>query len=248
MRNTDAASHGMSVSLFQRLCKAHPDSVAMLCMQYRMNAEIMALSNALVYEGRLSCGSKDVACARLIFPSCDQKKDCATDNEVGMAAMLEAIIDPSRPCVFVDTDPVHAEESRTDTLVENEAEAAWVARIIDALRQAGVQGTDVGVLTPYRQQSKRLRDACASTEVLTIDQAQGRDWPVVLVSLVRSNTAHVAGELLRDRRRVNVMVTRAKTKLILVGSQSTMAADHASHSPMRELVRLLDEKLSLIHI
>lgn len=248
VRNTDAASHGMSVSLFQRLCKAHPDSVAMLCMQYRMNAEIMALSNALVYEGRLSCGSKDVACARLIFPSCDQKKDCATDNEVGMAAMLEAIIDPSRPCVFVDTDPVHAEESRTDTLVENEAEAAWVARIIDALRQAGVQGTDVGVLTPYRQQSKRLRDACASTEVLTIDQAQGRDWPVVLVSLVRSNTAHVAGELLRDRRRVNVMVTRAKTKLILVGSQSTMAADHASHSPMRELVRLLDEKQVIVSL
>ena len=76
-----------------------------------------------------------------------------------------------------------------------------------------------------------LRAVCAC-EVLTLDQAQGRDWSVVLVSLVRSNEAGVVGELLRDRRRINVMLSRAKTKLVLVGSLRTMSSA-ASSAPMR---------------
>ena len=93
------------------------------------------------------------------------------------------------------------------------------------------------ILTPYRQQAKLLRDRCAC-EVLTVDQAQGRDWPVVLVSLVRSNKTRTVGELLRDQRRVNVMITRAKTKLVLVGSYSTMIHGPCTE-PMPALLPLL---------
>ena len=225
VRDTDAAQHGMSVSLFQRLCKAHPSSVAMLCTQYRMNADIMALSNALVYDGRLVCGNESVARAKLAM-----RRDACP-------SWLRDALDPARPAVFVDTDAIQAVESRADTLVENRVEAEWIVRMSDVLIQANVAVADIGILTPYRQQAKLLRDRCAC-EVLTVDQAQGRDWPVVLVSLVRSNKTHTVGELLRDRRRVNVMITRAKTKLVLVGSYSTMVHGPCTE-PMPALLPLL---------
>lgn len=225
VRDTDAAQHGMSVSLFQRLCKAHPSSVAMLCTQYRMNADIMALSNALVYDGRLVCGNESVARAKLAM-----RRDACP-------SWLRDALDPARPAVFVDTDAIQAVESRADTLVENRGEAEWIVRMSDVLIQANVAVADIGILTPYRQQAKLLRDRC-TCEVLTVDQAQGRDWPVVLVSLVRSNKTHTVGELLRDQRRVNVMITRAKTKLVLVGSYSTMIHGPCTE-PMPALLPLL---------
>ena len=225
VRDTDAAQHGMSVSLFQRLCKAHPSSVALLCTQYRMNADIMALSNALVYDGRLVCGNESVARAKLAM------------RQDACPSWLRDALDPARPAVFVDTDAIQAVESRADMLVENRVEAEWIVRMSDVLIQANVAVADIGILTPYRQQAKLLRDRCAC-EVLTVDQAQGRDWPVVLVSLVRSNKTHTVGELLRDQRRVNVMITRAKTKLVLVGSYSTMIHGPCTE-PMPALLPLL---------
>lgn len=59
-------------------------------------------------------------------------------------------------------------------------------------------------------------------EVLTVDKCQGRDKDVVLLSLVRSNEEQNAGNLLKDWRRLNVAITRAKKKLILLGSQKTL--------------------------
>ena len=59
-------------------------------------------------------------------------------------------------------------------------------------------------------------------EALTIDRCQGRDKDVVLISLVRSNEEQMAGKLLADERRVNVMLTRAKLKLVICGAQRTL--------------------------
>lgn len=61
VRSHRARKEGFDVSLFRRLCEAHPAAVADLALQYRMNADIMALSNELVYDGRLRCGSEEVA-------------------------------------------------------------------------------------------------------------------------------------------------------------------------------------------
>ena len=59
-------------------------------------------------------------------------------------------------------------------------------------------------------------------EALTIDRCQGRDKDVVLISLVRNNEDQMAGKLLADERRVNVMLTRAKLKLVICGAQRTL--------------------------
>ena len=115
---------------------------------------------------------------------------------------------------------------------------ALVGTLCAAFGRAGVPAEAIGVLTPYRQQVRHLRAAVpAGVEVLTVDQAQGRDWPLVLVSMVRSNDARQAGSLLRDTRRINVLLTRAKHKLLLVGSARTLAGRDADAA--RPLARVL---------
>lgn len=64
----------------------------------------------------------------------------------------------------------------------------------------------------------------SEVEVLTVDKCQGRDKPVILLSLVRSNSEKVAGSLLADWRRINVALTRAQKKFVIIGSSSTLAS------------------------
>ena len=61
-------------------------------------------------------------------------------------------------------------------------------------------------------------------EVMTVDKCQGRDKPVILLSLVRSNDQQLAGSLLADWRRMNVAFTRAQRKLVIIGSTSTLSS------------------------
>lgn len=220
VRDPEALAHGLATSLFERLSTAHPQAVTALCAQYRMNEAIMSLSNGLVYDGQLQCGNERVAQAQL-----------ALENAPFSEPWLAEALAPEHAVVWVDTDAAGATERRHEGALDNEGEVACVAAMVNALEQHGIHVRDVGVLTPYRQQVAHLRKVCAC-EVMTLDQAQGRDWSVVLVSLVRSNETGVVGELLRDRRRVNVMLSRAKTKLVLVGSLRTMSSASAS-APMR---------------
>ena len=85
--------------------------------------------------------------------------------------------------------------------------------------------------------SRRAQDrAWGDIEVLTIDRFQGRDKLVVLLSLVRSNEARQTGRLLADWRRLNVAITRAQRKLIIIGSAATVVS-----------VPLLQQLLSVMH-
>ena len=102
-------------------------------------------------------------------------------------------------------------------------------------------GGDIGGISPYRSQLRLLRrvlstgaeaaalDEAAAVEVDTVDRFQGRDKRVIVMSLVRSNARGEVGQVLGDVRRLNVAVSRAKHKLILVGSGSTLAAGSPEH-------------------
>lgn len=81
-------------------------------------------------------------------------------------------------------------------------------------------------------------------EVLTIDKCQGRDKPALLLSLVKSNAENLSGRLLADWRRVNVAVTRAQKKLVMVGSRLTL-----TKIPLfEELLDLMIEKDWLLQL
>jgi DNA replication ATP-dependent helicase Dna2 len=235
---TDAAlAKGMAVSLFKRLAEAQPHAVRHLCSQYRMNSQIMALSNALTYSGRLRCGTTAVAEATLDLPTLSSTWPAQDWRARALA--------PSQPVVFLDTDGLDgAAESKVGDALQNPAEAAVVGALVAGLATLGVADHTVGVIAPYRSQLRAI-DAellrrfppgaggadggsggpqfqAERVEVLTVDRYQGRDKDTIIFSLVRSNANCNVGSLLLDWRRVNVAITRAKKKLIFVGSRRTL--------------------------
>ncbi|KAG2439348.1 hypothetical protein HXX76_004707 [Chlamydomonas incerta] len=269
VQSREAAAGGLGVSLFRRLSEAHPQAVVTLSSQYRMCADIMALSNALVYNGRMRCGSNAVATAQLHLPRLPalaapaQAGACPPSWPASLlpaAAWLQAALVPEARVVFLDTDgAVGCGERMLQDGVVNPGEVRLVHGLVAALAAAGLPPGDVGVASPYKAQVAALQGALAGfaspqqqqqqegdeagaassgVEVLTIDRYQGRDKAAILLSLVRSNPGRGAGRLLADWQRLNVALTRARTKLLLVGSAAT-----ASSIPLlAELLRLLMDR------
>jgi DNA replication ATP-dependent helicase Dna2 len=231
--SSEALNQGMDVSLFKRLAEAHPDAVVTLSEQYRMNMEIMEVSNTLIYDQRLICGSEDVAMGRLsLTPSLSYSQ---------YTPWLIRCIEPEVPVVFVNTDNLRTSDGKLELesfmgsassrgTVVNMFEVECISRIYHGLLSCGVDGKNIGVVSPYRSQVEALKTGIKSyasvasdincLEVSTVDKFQGRDMDVMLLSLVRSNSHCSVGTLLRDWRRVNVAITRAKYKLVIVGSMS----------------------------
>ncbi|ESW20803.1 hypothetical protein PHAVU_005G016100 [Phaseolus vulgaris] len=216
VQSTEARENGMGISLFRRLSEAHPQAILALQSQYRMCQEIMDLSNALIYGDRLRCGSVEVANAKLEFSdlSCD-------------LPWLEHVLNPLRPVIFIDTDKLPALEARDHKLVNNPTEAQIIAEIAKELVKNGIGEEHIGIITPYNSQANVIRGAVCMTslEIHTIDKYQGRDKDCVLLSFVRSteNPRSYAASLLGDWHRMNVALTRAKKKLIMVGSRRTLS-------------------------
>lgn len=108
---------------------------------------------------------------------------------------------------------------------ENPREAELVTRLATDLPATGVSPAQIAVVSPYDDQVDRLDDRIdvEGVEVDTVDGFQGREKEIVLVSLVRSNEHGEIG-FLDEPRRLNVAVTRARRKVVVVGDASTVAA------------------------
>ena len=132
------------------------------------------------------------------------------------------------------------ERSRAgSTSTENVREAAFVVRAARGLLDAGLDPDQVAVIAPYADQEKRIRRELEpeSLEVKTVDGFQGREKEAVLVSLTRSNPDNEIG-FLADRRRLNVALTRARRKLIVVGDDATVTVDPV----FRDFVEYVQER------
>eukprot|EP00178_Gracilaria_changii_P003216 TRINITY_DN146_c2_g1_i1.p1 TRINITY_DN146_c2_g1~~TRINITY_DN146_c2_g1_i1.p1 ORF type:complete len:1154 (+),score=167.00 TRINITY_DN146_c2_g1_i1:2238-5699(+) len=230
-------------SLFRRLCARQPQAMVHLSMQYRMAGDIMDLSNELVYGGSLRCGSEAVK---------SQALDVAKRGVRHVAPWLEAVCNSQERVIFLDTANMQTKcakqakatcwsqtsrgrsRRRGDwTGRDNELEAMVVVESVRGLVAGGVSAEHITVLSPFRAQVHLLRDylwgfvdaderASGACEVFTVDQYQGKDNRCVMVSFVRDKR-NAIGPLLQDWRRINVAITRAKQKLILVGSADTLA-------------------------
>ncbi|XP_026869945.2 DNA replication ATP-dependent helicase/nuclease DNA2 [Electrophorus electricus] len=244
VQNPEARALGMDESLFKRL-EHHREAVVQLTVQYRMNSAIMSLSNALMYEGRLECGSERTACAVLDLPC-----RAAVERELELyvcqpqySAWVHTALDPQKPVCFLDTSQVPALETVEKGGVSNHMEAALVHTIVSLLIKAGCSAGDIGVIAPYRQQLKAIStlldvEAFRAVEVNTVDRYQGRDKSVVIVSFVRSHTDGNLGELLKDWRRLNVAITRAKHKLLMIGSAPTLRL----YAPLEKLLAHMQQE------
>uniref|UniRef100_F7FDD9 DNA replication ATP-dependent helicase/nuclease DNA2 n=1 Tax=Ornithorhynchus anatinus TaxID=9258 RepID=F7FDD9_ORNAN len=220
--NSEARDLGMSESLFKRL-EQNKNAVVQLTVQYRMNSKIMSLSNKLVYEGKLECGSEKVAKAIVTLPKFqDVKLNLELYADYSETLWLKGVFEPNNSVCFLNTEKVPAPEQAEKGGVSNIAEAKLIVFLTSVFLKAGCKSSDIGIIAPYRQQLKIITDLlmCSSdvmVEVNTVDKYQGRDKSIILVSFVRNNKDGTLGDLLKDWRRLNVAITRAKHKLILLG-------------------------------
>ncbi|KAI3377816.1 hypothetical protein L3Q82_008954 [Scortum barcoo] len=247
VQNQEARSLGMDESLFKRL-ELHKEAVVQLNVQYRMNRQIMSLSNSLMYEGRLECGSERTATALLTLPFLQSVQSelssyAETDPQHNLA-WIQATLLPSNPVCFLDCSKVPALESVEQGGVSNHTEAVLVHKLLSLLIKAGSKPSDIGVIAPYRQQLKSISallesSAFTGVEVNTVDRYQGRDKSVIILSFVRSTAEEGSiGELLKDWRRLNVAITRAKHKLLMVGSATTLKR----YAPVEKLLTHLQQE------
>uniref|UniRef100_A0A2N9F1V3 DNA replication ATP-dependent helicase/nuclease n=1 Tax=Fagus sylvatica TaxID=28930 RepID=A0A2N9F1V3_FAGSY len=237
VQSTEARENGMGISLFCRLSEAHPQAISALQSQYRMCQGIMELSNALIYGDRLRCGSSEIASAKLSLSSL---KSCSS--------WLREVLNPTKPVVFIDTDMLPAFEAKDQKAVNNPVEAYIIAEVTEQLVNNGIEGENIGIITPYNAQANLIRHAVyiTSVEIHTIDKYQGRDKDCILVSFVRSseNPKNYTSSLLGDWHRINVALTRAKKKLIMVGSCKTL-----SKVPLLKLlIKKVDEQSGILSV
>ena len=130
--------------------------------------------------------------------------------------------------LFLDYDAVPAVEENVGEMVINTKEALLIQQIVNALVHGGVKEDEIGVMSFYRAQLSVLKknlNNLKDLEILTADQYQGRDKECIIISLVRSNERKFAGDLMKEYRRLNVATTRAKTKLIILGSRFTLSTN-----------------------
>jgi len=259
VQNREAQEGGLDISLFKMLSDSHPESVVNLEHQYRMCADIMLLSNTLIYNGRLKCGTPAVATRSLTIPNMSALRhhhhtsstlpsSSSSSNPMRICpytttgpCWLRDLLSPARRTTFINTDGLlpASHEAASGARITNPFEATLCTQLVEAFLSVGVPATDIGVITLYRSQLALLKHSLRhrpQVEMHTADKFQGRDKEVVVLSLVRSNESGNVGELLRDWRRVNVALTRARTKLLVLGSGSTMQGNEL----LGQFVRLVE--------
>src|SRR5437899_6930586 len=187
---------GPAVSLFERVARARPDAIVTLAEQHRMNERIMRYPSDALYGGMLRA------------PPAGARH--SLDD-----APLEVIDTAGRG--FDEATPEGSESKA------NPGEAELVAAEAERLL-ARVSPRDLAVIAPYDAQVQLLRHRLAAYEDLevdTVDGFQGREKEAVIVSLTRSNEAGDLG-FLADIRRMNVALTHARKKLVVVGDGATV--------------------------
>ncbi|XP_037759445.1 DNA replication ATP-dependent helicase/nuclease DNA2 isoform X3 [Chelonia mydas] len=248
VHHTEARDLGMSESLFKRL-EQNKNAVVQLTVQYRMNSKIMSLSNKLVYEGKLECGSEKVSKATVILPNLKNLKlelELFADSS---ETWLKETFEPNNPVCFLNTEKVPAPEQAEKGGVSNMTEAKLVLFLTSFFIKAGCKASDIGIISPYRHQLKIITDlmtnSCISTvEVNTVDKYQGRDKSIIIVSFVRNNNDGNLGTLLMDWRRLNVAITRAKHKLIMLGCVSSLCL----YPPLEKLLCHLNSEAMIFNL
>lgn len=210
----EAAANGLGVSMMERLLQ-HEDNRArfarQLDVQYRMHRQIMEFSSQLFYEGTL-----------IAHPTVEAHLLCDLPG-VEEAALTATPVD------FIDTagaDYDEAVEPDGESRF-NEGEAQVVQRKVAQLGELGLHPAQISVISPYTAQVRLLRERLKAQldqglEIGSIDGFQGRENEAVILSLVRSNSDGEIG-FLADTRRMNVALTRARRKLIVIGDSATIA-------------------------
>nr|MDW8081930.1 IGHMBP2 family helicase [Candidatus Calescibacterium sp.] len=206
----------LSQTLFERLIRTYPQSVAFLNIQYRMHEDIMAFPNEAFYEGRL-VAAPEVA-----------RRTLRTLGILPQETVRHfLVVDPEKPLVFLDTAlcPDRLERRHPgSTSLWNPLEVELVTEIVGDFLALQVPPEWIGIITPYDDQVAEIAKRLPGIRVSTVDGFQGQEREIIVLSLVRSNLSGEVG-FLSDARRLNVAITRARAKLVVIGDSTTLSRD-----------------------
>lgn len=205
IKSFEAANAGLEKTLFAKGHENQSKSVVMLETQYRMHPDIMIFSSEQFYRGKLEADSSVLEREKLF----------------------------EEPIAFVDTAGAgFTEKIKEETLsTYNEEEAAMLIKLLAGDK---LDNLSVGIIAPYKAQVEllnRLLNESADLAVHrdriainSVDAFQGQERDVIYISLVRSNERGEIG-FLKEYRRLNVAMTRAKHRLVLIGDSATLGSD-----------------------
>jgi ATP-dependent RNA/DNA helicase IGHMBP2 len=211
VKSNEAGKNGLNTTLLEKCVAAHPEAVTLLEEQYRMNEMIMGYSSHVFYGDKLQAHAS--VAHHLLFPE-------------------------DRPLAFVDTAGCGFDERSEGTSTTNPEEAVFLFKhlaqlitVLDTYYQP-VNFPTIAIISPYKQQVELLREQLIHAPALkeygdkisvnTIDSFQGQERDIVYISMTRSNTDNKIG-FLSDIRRMNVAMTRARKKLVVIGDSATLS-------------------------
>ncbi len=242
VKSFEAMKGGLGRSLMERIVGSHPEAVTLLTTQYRMHEDIMRFSSEWFYGGEVEA-APEVRYRGIL------------DFEIPIT-WIDTTAEPSSPGEQADTDDFREALNPSTFGRVNKAEAELTIRLLgEYITHIGRQRVideriDFGIISPYRAQVNYLRRLLRNESwarplrhlisVNTVDGFQGQERDVIILSLVRSNDDHSIG-FLRDLRRMNVAMTRARSKLIIVGSADTLAGAHPFYRRLRRYVERLSD-------
>ncbi len=210
IRSKEAETQGLAITLFERFhAILSEDYRQLLERQYRMHEKIMGFSSRIFYKNLL-VADDSVKNHRL----CDLPgvRDCGETRD---------------PIVFIDTAGKGFEEYLEEGSQSryNPEEASLVLVQLRKALECGVPPKEIAVISPYSAQVRLLTSQSpdADIEIDSVDGFQGREKELVIVSLVRSNMEGEMG-FLTDTRRMNVAMTRARRKLVVIGDSATLGS------------------------
>jgi len=211
VKSNEAARSGLSATLLEKCTALHPEAVVLLEEQYRMNEMIMGYSSSVFYGDKLRAHAS--VAQHLLFPE-------------------------DWPLAFVDTAGCGFEERTEGTSTTNPEEAAFLFKHLTQLvtdlatRYSEKDFPTIAIISPYKQQIQLLKEQLTHSPALqqygdkisvnTIDSFQGQERDIVYISMTRSNTENKIG-FLSDTRRMNVAMTRARKKLVVIGDSATLS-------------------------
>ena len=217
----DARREGLGVSLQERLVNQQKETSSLLNkpldkllkIQYRMHRDIMRFSSAQFYDNSLLA---DGSVASHLLCDLDGVEKTDLTNT---------------PVTFIDTAGASYDEEwdKETRSRRNPQEADLALKKVQELIDAGVPADGIAIITPYSAQVSLFRDLLGEYDLPQIDLGsvdgfQGRESEAVIISMVRSNSDGEIG-FLAEQRRMNVALTRARRKLIIIGDSATITAD-----------------------
>lgn len=260
VKSIAALRAGLGKTLMERIAENKPEVVTLLKIQYRMNEDIMRFSSDWFYGGQVESAPQikyrsildfdhpitwiDTSNEenRITIEGEDAPEDSASTSSSSSAANQNSDLNFKEQFVGESYGRINKAEAELTLLT-----LAEYFTMIGKQRVLG-DSIDVGIISPYRAQVQYLKKLIKKYEffkpyrrlisVNTVDGFQGQERDVILISLVRSNDEGQIG-FLKDLRRMNVAMTRARMKLIILGNKDTMT-QHPFYKKLWEYVEGLN--------